>query len=129
MYITFIVVVFAVAILDLSTTQCSKKNNRIRAEFFEDGQILETSSPTLNKKVGESFIIGCRKCNTNRGLPRWQFNGTEIPRCNNTNDSVCTKVNENDSLILDLCFRSLTESLATVYKCTIHELNITIEPG
>ena len=103
---------FVIAILALVTAQC-------RVEFFEDDKIFSDSPPMLNRTVGDSFVIGCRRCDVTRGPPNWLYrNRTEIPSCNVSDSSVCTEYDANDNLIRYLHFTSVTTSIAGSYRCT-----------
>ena len=84
------------------------------------------STPTLNKTVGDSFVIGCRRCNVNRGAPNWFYGGDEILDCNIANSSVCTEYDSNDNLVRYLSFTSATTSVAGVYSCTRTRSRVTI---
>lgn len=112
---------FAIAIVTVVTAQCN------RVQFFEDGNDLMSSSPTLSRAPGDSFVIGCRRCDTSKGRPRWFYpNRTEISPCDISDASVCTKDNANDNVTRDLCFTSFTPSLAITYECTVEPIIINI---
>ena len=104
---------FVIAILTLVTSQCA--NNR-RIQFFEDGEFLSQST-MVNRNVGDSFTIGCQRCN-GRGPPFWFYsNRSRVISCNGFNNSVCVEMNEN-TRTSDLHFTSFTASQAGVYTCT-----------
>ena len=55
----------------------------------------------VNRSVGDSFIIGCQRCNTARGPPSWFYPDVniEVVPSNGFNDSVCVKMNESTIII------------------------------
>ena len=121
-----IIILFVTAILTLVAAQCT--NDRA-VQFFEDGEILSQSA-TVNRNVGDSFTIGCQRCNE-RGPPSWFYsNGSTVISCNGFNESVCVEMNENTSTS-DLHFTSFTTSQAGIYRCTnSREISIIAnEPG
>ena len=80
----------------------------------------------VNKSVGDSFIIGCQRCNTAREPPSWFYPGVniEVVPCNGLNDSVCVKMNESASMS-NLHFTSFTASQTGSYRCIIREISIS----
>ena len=81
----------------------------------------------VNKSVGDSFIIGCQRCNTARGSPSWFYPGgrsIEVVPCNGFNDSVCVKMNESTSMT-NLHFTSFIASQAGSYRCTNQDISIS----
>ena len=112
---------FAIAILGLVTGQCTKENPR-RIVLFEDDEIFTDSPPRLSRTVGDSFVIGCRRCDVTRGRPNWFYpNRTEILSCNVSTSSVCAEYDANDDLIRYLHFTSVTTSVAGTYRCTARQ--------
>ena len=111
-----------IGILTLVTAQC----DNVRAEFFEDGQIL--SNPAMvNKSIGDSFIIGCQRCSNARKPPLWFYPGggsIEVVPCNGLNDSVCVEMIINTNMS-NLHFTSFTASQAGSYRCSIEEIGIS----
>ena len=86
----------------------------------------------LSRTVGDSFVIGCRRCDVTRGAPNWYHpNRTEILSCNVSSSSICAEYDANDNLIQYLRFTSVTTSVAGTYRCTARQriiINI-IEPA
>ena len=100
------------------TGECTKENARV--EFFQDDEIFTDSPPRLSRTVGDSFVIGCRRCDAARGTPNWFYsNRTEILSCNVSTSSVCAEYDANDDLIRYLRFTSVTTSVAGAYRCTL----------
>ena len=107
------------------TAQCANENARV--EFFENDEILTDSPPRLSRTVGDSFVIGCRRCDVSKGAPNWFYpNRTEISSCNVSSSSVCAEYDANDELIRYLNFTSVTRSLAGTYRCTNRRVIINI---
>ena len=80
----------------------------------------------VNRSVGDSFIIGCQRCDTARGPPSW-FNPVGdmvVVSCNGFNDSLCVRMNENTSMS-NLHFTSFTASQAGSYRCTNEDISIS----
>ena len=108
------------------TAQCTEKN--VRLELFFENEVFADSTLTLNKTVGDSFVIGCRRCRGARA-PTW-FNRSdsliEILDCNISNSSVCTEYDPTNNLVRYLSFTSATMSVAGVYRCT-RQSQVTIK--
>ena len=84
----------------------------------------------MKRNVGDSFTIGCERCNGN-SPPPWSYpNGSRVVPCNGFDNSVCVEMNENTSTS-DLHFTSFTTSQAGIYRCTnSREISIIAnEPG
>ena len=114
-----------VGILALVTAQCTDHEEGVTLELFENNEVFADSTLTLNKTVGESFVIGCRRCGGARA-PNW-FNRGEIPDCNISNSSVCTEYDPIDDLVRYLSFTLATTSVAGVYRCTRALSRVTIK--
>ena len=123
--VTFIyVLLFAIAVLTLVNSQCSSD---YKVEFFEDGNSLMQSSPTLIRTVGDSFVLGCKRCGTNTNPPRWFYpNGTDVPSCDMSNPPICAKLNDSDGSVQDLHFTSFATSQVGTYGCTNQPITINI---
>ena len=105
---------FVIAILTLVTAQCT--NDRGIQIFKDSGEILSQPA-TVNRNVGDSFTIGCQRCN-GRVPPIWFYsNGSIVVSCNGFNESVCVEMNETTSTSY-LHFISFTASQAGIYMCT-----------
>ena len=106
--------------------QCTKENTRIQAEFFEGDRILTGSPLEVNRTVGDSFAIRCRRCDTQR-RPNWFYsNRTKILSCNMSSSSVCVEDDVNDNITRNLNFTSVTTSMAGTYRCTSERITINI---
>ena len=91
--------------------QCSSGRN---VEFSVDGT---TTTTTVYKPIGSSFIVRCRKC-TGSGRPSWfHHNQTEISTSCGSDVSLCAK-NADLRQATDLIFSSLTKILEGEYQCT-----------
>ena len=112
---------FVTAILTLVTAQCT--NDRGIQIFKDSGEIL--SQPvTVNRNVGDSFTIGCQRCN-GKGPPNWFYsNRSTVVSCNGFNESLCVEMNENTNTS-NLHFTSFTASQAGIYMCTNREVRIS----
>ena len=99
------------------STQCTNQSN---VELLVDGNIW--NSTILYRLKNENFTVGCRKCNTDSGQPRWlRLDQTPIQRCNNASESLlCTQTNGSIEV---LKFSSFNISLAGDYQC---DSNMTI---
>ena len=124
MWLSHLSISFAIGVLTLVNSQCRLGD---RVQFFEDGNSLVQSSPTLNRAVGDSFVLGCKRCGTNTNPPRWHYaNGTEVPSCDMPNAPFCAEVNPSDGSVRDLHFTSFATSQAGTYACTIQPITINI---
>ena len=99
------------------STQCTNQSN---VELLLDAKIW--NSTILYRLKNENFTVGCRKCNTDSGQPRWlRLDQTPIQRCNNASESLlCTQTNGSVEV---LKFSSFNISLAGDYQC---DSNMTI---
>jgi len=103
-------------VFDIADAQlCSSGRN---IEISVDGQLLTTTTTTVYKPVGSSFIMTCRKCNDGGRRPSWfDRNQTEISTSCGRGVPLCTKKAAQRQTI-DLIFSSFTKSLEGEYQCT-----------
>ena len=103
-------------------TQCTNHSN---VELLVDGQLW--NSTILYQINNEHLVLGCRKCNTDTGIPNWfHSNETHIQPCDNISElQICTQTNGS---IKALKFLPFKEAFAGEYRCNA-ELKIRIELG
>ena len=107
--------------------QCTKENTRIQVEFLEGDKILMDFPLKLNRTVGDSFAIGCRRCDEQRKIQNWFYpNRTRILSCNVLIGSICVEDDVNNNLTRYLHFTSVTTSMAGIYLCTRKQITINI---
>ena len=115
---------FAIAVLTLANSEC---NSSGRVQFFEDGNTLTQPPPTLNRAVGEMFVLGCKRCIGNTNPPQWYYpNGQIVLSCDISDGPICAKLNPSDGSVRDLHFTSFATSQAGTYECTNQPITINI---
>ena len=93
------------------SAQCT---NHSDVELLVDGIVW--NSTILYQLSNEDLVVGCRKCNTEEGPPKWlDLNLTEIQHCDNASDLLlCSQTHGSIEL---LKFSPFKELHAGEYHC------------